>query len=48
MTLATSLDGKIAIVTGGAMGIGQAIVLALIARGAHAAIGDIADASRSR
>ena len=47
MTLATSLDGKIAIVTGGAMGIGQAIVLALVARGAHAAIGDIADASET-
>ena len=47
MTLATSLDGKTAIVTGGAMGIGQAIVLALIARDANVAIVDIADASET-
>lgn len=47
MTLPTNLDGMTAIVTGGAMGIGQAIVLALVARGASVAIGDIADASET-
>jgi 3-oxoacyl-[acyl-carrier protein] reductase len=43
MKLPTSLDGKVAVVTGGAMGIGQAIVLALVARGAAVAVGDTAD-----
>ena len=47
MTLPTSLDGKTAIVTGGAMGIGQAIVRSLGARGASVAIGDIADPSET-
>lgn len=40
--LPTSLNDKVAIVTGGAMGIGQAIVLALVARGSAVAIGDVA------
>jgi 3-oxoacyl-[acyl-carrier protein] reductase len=43
MRLSTSLEDKVAIVTGGAMGIGQAIVLALAGRGGAVAIGDIAD-----
>lgn len=47
MTLPTSLDGKTAIVTGGAMGIGQAIVRSLGARGASVALGDIADPSET-
>ena len=47
MTLPTSLDDKIAIVTGGAMGIGQAIVSSLVARGAAVVIGDIADPSQT-
>lgn len=47
MTLPTSLDGKTAIVTGGSMGIGQAIVRSLGARGASVALGDIADPSET-
>jgi NAD(P)-dependent dehydrogenase (short-subunit alcohol dehydrogenase family) len=38
------LEGKIAIVTGGAAGIGKAIALALAAEGADVAIADIQDA----
>lgn len=37
------LDGVIALVTGGAMGIGEGIVRRLVADGARVAIGDIAD-----
>ena len=47
MTEAERLDGTIAIVTGGAMGIGQAIALDLSNRGASVAIGDIADAAET-
>ena len=47
MTLPTSLDDKVAIVTGGAMGIGQAIVSSLVARGAAVTIADIADPSQT-
>jgi 3-oxoacyl-[acyl-carrier protein] reductase len=47
MTAPERLDGKIAIVTGGAMGIGQAIALDLAGRGAVVAIGDIADAGET-
>ena len=47
MPLPTSLDGRTAIVTGGAMGIGQAIVQSPVARGVAVAIGDIADPSET-
>ena len=45
--LLTNLDGHVAIVTGGAMGIGQAIALSLIDRGASIAIADLMIASET-
>jgi 3-oxoacyl-[acyl-carrier protein] reductase len=45
--LPTSLNDKVAVVTGGAMGIGQSIVLALVARGAAVAVGDLAGSSET-
>ena len=43
----SDLAGKVAIVTGGAQGIGRAIVAELAACGAHAVIGDIAGADKA-
>ena len=37
------LDGKIAVVTGGARGIGAAIARAMVAEGAKVVIGDVLD-----
>ena len=41
----SSLDGKVAVVTGGAMGGGEAVARRLAASGARVLIGDIADGS---
>lgn len=43
MTDDISLEGKIAIVTGGGSGIGQATAVLLAARGATVVVADIAD-----
>lgn len=47
MTDAVRLDGRVAAVTGGAMGIGRAIALLLARRGARVAVLDVADAAET-
>lgn len=42
-TQVTSLEGKVAVVTGGSSGIGNAVCGELIKRGAKIVIGDISD-----
>ncbi|MCH8088881.1 MAG: SDR family NAD(P)-dependent oxidoreductase, partial [Chloroflexi bacterium] len=42
-----TLSGRVAIVTGGSRGIGQAIVLKLVSAGASVVIGGISDTSRT-
>lgn len=37
------LDGKVAVITGGARGLGKAVALALVDRGAKVMIGDLLD-----
>ena len=39
--MSSDLSGKVAVVTGGATGIGHAIVVALARAGAHVVVGDL-------
>ena len=44
--MSTRLDGKIAVITGGASGIGKASVERFIAEGAHVVMGDLENRTR--
>jgi NAD(P)-dependent dehydrogenase (short-subunit alcohol dehydrogenase family) len=43
MTRTGSLQNKVAVITGGAKGIGKAVATTLVERGARVIIGDVAD-----
>ncbi len=43
MDVATELEGKVVLISGGASGLGAAAARAFVARGAHVALGDVQD-----